>query len=522
MKTTFAQRRRFLGASLAVLSMTLLAACSAGGTDEGSNSDAGTPVPGGTLTVIAETDGLTLDPTVTAGGAQSVGNLMLPIFDTLIRVDVHGEITPRIATSVESEDRQTWTIELREGVTFTDGTPFDAEALKFNWERAQQPTSPITQRDASSITSMTVTSPTTLDLTLAAPSSGFPFLLQGSLGMIGSPTAIKEMGEDYSVAPVGAGPFILEERVPGSMYTYKKNLDFWEEGRPYVDTLRIKMIVETQQAEAAFKAGESDLFYTGDPRVQRDLNAAGFEALTPDAFGGYQYTFNTASAPTDDVRVRRAIIMALDPTELSNRATQGAAEPWTSLFPETSPYYAPEYTWPFNGDIKEAQKLIDSYVAEHGPVEITYEAISSDRPWADAIAERVSSQLDDITITIGTVSLQKALDNLYSDQFLIANNSLQGFDPIPTLSNRLLCESGGNNAHYCNEEMDKLLKQAAITSSQDERVELLTEVQKILVEDLPFFPQMERKIELFVNDSAHGAGIYDAGLIEYESLWVDQ
>ncbi len=479
-------------------------------------------MPGGTLTVITETDGLTLDPTVTAGGAQSVGNLMLPIFDTLIRVDVNGEIRPRIATSVESEDRQTWIIELREGVTFTDGTPFDAEALKFNWERAQEPTSPITKRDANAITSMTVTSPTTLEVTLDAPSSGFPFLLQGSLGMIGSPTAIKEMGEDYSAAPVGAGPFILEQRVPGSMYSYKKNPDFWEEGRPYVDALNIKLIVETQQAEAAFKAGESDLFYTGDPRVQRDLKATGHEALTPEAFGGYQYTFNTTSLPTSDVRVRKAIIMALDPEALSDRATQGAAAPWTTLFPQTSPYHAPEHQWPFNGDIKEAQELIDSYVAEHGPVEITYEAISSDRAWADAIAERVNSQLDDITITIGTVSLQKALDNLYSGQYTIANNSLQGFDPIPTLSNRLLCDSGGNNANYCNEEMDRLLKRAAVTSSQDERVEILREVQKLLVQELPFFPQMERKIELFVNDSAKGAHIYDAGLIEYESLWIDE
>lgn len=522
MNSTFVQRRRTVGASLAVLSMALLAACSGGGTDEGANPNGGTPVPGGTLTVITETDGLTLDPTVTAGGAQSVGNVMLPIFDTLIRVDVNGEITPRIATSVESEDRQTWTIDLREGVTFTDGTPLDAEAVKFNWERAKEPTSPITQRDANTMTSITVTSPTTLEVVLNAPSSGFPFLLQGSLGMIGSPTAIKEMGEDYSVAPVGAGPFILDQRVPGSMYSYEKNPDFWEDGRPYIDTLNIKLIVETQQAEAAFKAGEGDLFYTGEPRVQRDLKAAGFEALTPDAFGGYQYTFNTTSAPTDDLRVRKAIVMALDPEDLSNRATQGAAAPWTTLFPETSPFHAPEYQWPFNGDMEEAQKLIDSYVAEHGPAELTYEAISSDRPWADAIAERVNSQLEGITITIGTVSLQKALDNLYSDQFVIANNSLQGFDPIPTLSNRLLCDSGGNNAHYCNEDMDRLLKQAAVTASQDERVELLGEVQGLLVEDLPFFLQMERKVELFVNDSAKGALIYDAGLIAYEGLWTDE
>lgn len=518
MKLSPRNRSRTLIASLAVASMSVLAACSPAGNPSEPSEDA-EPVAGGSLTVIADTDGLSLDPTVTAAAAQSVGNLMTPIFDTLIRVDHNGEITSRLATSVESEDQQTWVIELREGVTFTDGTPFDAEAVKFNWERAQQPTSPMTVRDASTITSITVTDPTTLEATLTAPSSGFPFLLQGALGMIGSPTAIEEMGEDYGVAPVGAGPFILERRVPGSLYTYTKNPDFWEEGRPYVDDLTINVIGETQQAAASFRAGEADAILSGDPVVQRDLEEGGFEPIVPESFGGYQYTFNTTREPTDDLRVRKAIVMALDPEDLSNRATAGAAAPWTTLFPETSPYHAPEYQWPFNGDIEEAQDLIDSYVAEHGPVEITYEAISSDRPWADAIAEQVNSQLDDITITIGTVSLQKALDNLYTDQFNLASNSLQGFDPNPVLSNRLLCESGGNNAHYCNPEMDRLLMEG-LTASQDERVDIYRQVQELLVEELPFFPQTERTIQLYVNESANDASVFEAGLIEYESMWV--
>ena len=215
MKLTFAQRRRILGASLAVLSMALLVAC--GGGDASEHSDGGKPVAGGTFTIITNIDGLRLDPTRTAAAPASVGNPILPIFDTLVRVDVDGKITPRIATSVTSEDQQTWTIELREGVTFTDGTPFDAEALKFNWERDKEDTATITQSDAKTMTSMKVTGSTTLEVTLVAPSTSFPFLLQGPLGMIGSPTAIKDMGEDYTVAPVGAGPFVLEKRVPGSM-----------------------------------------------------------------------------------------------------------------------------------------------------------------------------------------------------------------------------------------------------------------------------------------------------------------
>ena len=79
-----------------------------------------------------------------------------------------------------------------------------------------------------------------------------------------------------------------------------------------------------------------------------------------------------------------------------------------------------------------------------------------------------------------------------------------------------------NNSNYCNPEMDSLLKQATVTSSQDERVELYAQVQELLTEDLPFFPQAQRTMQLFVNDSAKGAAVFDAGYIEYEELWLSK
>jgi peptide/nickel transport system substrate-binding protein len=521
MRSNLGRRHLAPGVLSTVLLMALLVAC--GGEGDGDASSAsGEPVTGGTLNIITTIDGLNLDPAKTPGTAANTGNLLLPIFDTLVRVDINGEITPRIATSVESQDQKTWSIELREGVTFSDGTPFDAEALKSNWERAQEPTSTGTVNDAKTITSMAVISPTNLEVTLEAPSSTFPYLLQGPLGMIGSPTAIEEMGEDYSVAPVGAGPYLIDKRVTGSSYTYKRNPNFWEKGRPYADNLNIKVITQTQQAEAAFKSGEGDMLIIGEPLVQRNLEDAGFKALVPDAFGGYIYAFNNTSLPTSDVRVRRAITMAVDPEDASEKATQGAAKPQLTLFPEGSPYHAPEYTWPFNGDVADAQALIDSYVAENGPIKITWDTVDFDRPWADAIAEQVESKLDNIEINVGNVSLQKSLDNLYSDQFRLVLNSFQGFNPTPTLNNRLLCDSGGNNANYCNKEVDVLLKQAAESDSLDERVELYGQVQKILTEDLPFFPQSGRTMELFVNKSVKGAALFADGYIAYEAPWLTE
>jgi len=523
MKSISARRHLTRATLAAVTAFALLAACGgSNGGGQGDASDGGKPTAGGTLDLITTTDGLNLDPAKTPGTAANTGTLILPIFDTLVRVNVDGEIVPRIATSIESDDQKTWTITLRDGVTFSDGTAYDAEALKFNWERAQEPTSTTTANDAKTITSMTVVNPTTLEVTLAAPSSTFPNLLQGPLGMIGSPTAIKKLGDEYSVSPVGAGPFTIEKRVSGSLYGYKKNPTFWDKDRPYADALNIKIITQTQQAEAAFKSGEADMLIIGEPLVQRNLEQAGYKALVPDAFGGYIYAFNNSSQPTSDVRVRKAITMAVDPEDASTKATQGAAKPMYTLFPKDSPFYTSEYPWPFKGDIAEAQKLIDSYVAENGPITINWDSVDFDRPWADAIAEQVESKLDDIEINVSNVSFQKSLDNVYSDQFALVLNSFQGFNPTPTFNNRLLCDSGGNNANYCNPEVDRLLKQASESSSQDERVDLYRQVQKILAEDVPFFPQSGRTMQLFTNDSVQGAEIFADGYIAYEAPWVKE
>ena len=514
--------RRLQGVALAAAACLALAACggASGGAAQGPT---GEPQPGGTIRMLMNYDGPDLDPIHTTVAATAFGNQLLPIFDTLIRVDAQGTITPRIATAVTTTDGgTTWTVKLRDGVRFSDGTPFDAAALKFNWERDAEPESGQTS-DARQITAMTVVDPTTLQATLASPNTSFPYLLQGPIGMIGSPTAIQTKGDQYSVAPVGAGPFVLDKRVPGSSYSYKKNPGYWDAPRPYADALEIRLIPETAQMASSFQAGEADLMSgpTG-AAVWRQTEEQGTRVLKPVTFGGNAVWFNTTRAPVDDVRVRRALVMAMDPQDANDKADEGAATVSDNIFPEDSPYFDPAARIPYNGDLAQAQALIDSYVAEKGgPVTLTWLTTEgNNRRWVEAYAQQVNQKLENVDFKVEVVTTALALQSFYDDSFQVLGSSFIGVDPVLQMNQRLACGSGRNNANYCNQEVDAAFKQALRSPDQATRVDAVKKAQEALWKDVPFFLQSRAINYTATSENLGGVDSFAEGLLTLDSAWL--
>lgn len=520
------RRRIRYGAMVAALCLLLGACGSGGGGGDSDSGPSGEPQSGGTLRLIMPTDGQDLDPATSSVAATAFGDQILPIFDTLVRVDQDGNITPRIATEVVTSDEgTTWTITLREGVEFSDGTSLDSAALKFNWERYAQDASPLTS-DAKSIAAMSVVDPVTLEVSLARPNAGFPFLLQGPLGMIGSPTAIQEMGDQYPVAPVGAGPFILEERNPGAAYTYSRNPNYWDAPRPYADSLEIRIIPEAQQMVSSFRAGEADVIHgSSDAALWRQLEKERFRVLAPEVFGGTVIWFNNIKEPTDDARVRRALVMAMDPDVANDKVEEGAAAVVLNLFPMDSPYYVPEAEVPWNGDLEEAQSLIDEYVADNGgtPLTIVWTTIEGAfGRWAEAFAQQINQNLDNIDVKLESVSPQEALEGMYDASFDLTAGSLIALDPAQEMSGRLMCDSGRNFANYCNPDMDAALERALQSTDRGTRIEALTHAQEILWKDIPFFFQQRSIMYTAMSDNIGGLEDFSTGLLTLESAWLAQ
>ena len=155
-------------------------------------------------------------------------------------------------------DGKVWTLKLRAGVKFSDGTSYDAAAVKFNWERHADPANASMYASTAQALTSEVVDPLTLKVTLSAVNGQFPRILSIQLNYIGSPTAIRAAGSQaaYNTKPVGAGPFMLKEWVRDSQMTFVRNPSYWNAPRPYVDTLVLKSVIPEDQRLNSFKAGE--------------------------------------------------------------------------------------------------------------------------------------------------------------------------------------------------------------------------------------------------------------------------
>src|SRR5215467_10670013 len=286
--------KRSLGILMAA-ALIVLAACGGGG-GSSQGGAAGPPRHGGSVTFGLRADFLSLDPLVLNNDSdQSVGN---GIYDPLIaRVGDKGELGPWLADSWEpSTDLKTWTLHLHPGVKFHDGTPFNADAVVFNIQRRMDPRNKsLSLSDALLIDTVKAVDDRTVAITLKSPWVDFPQILVAPIGMMASPTAVKQEGADYGGHPVGTGPFAFKEWVTGDHITATRNKDYWKSGYPYLDSVTWRPIPD-QDVKAQKDSKLKVWKYSGD--------------------GGTFVMMNTKTPPFDDVNARMAITYATNRQEI--------------------------------------------------------------------------------------------------------------------------------------------------------------------------------------------------------------
>ena len=357
---------------LAALALALLlAGCgSAAGTSGGTNDDPGTPKSGGTL-ILGENgqEPPCLDP---HGNASSDGPVTtVPVSDSLVWFDADGTIQPWLAESWEvSDDGLTYTFKLRKGVKFHDGAAWNAEALKINFEHMRDPAtkSPLAASYIAPYKDAKVLDEYTLQVRLRSPYRPFlDILAQGYLGMI-SPKQIKEAPESICTHPIGSGPFIFEKWTKGQSITYRRNPDYnWgpksakHTGPAYLDRLEIRFLAEDGTRYNALASGEVHAIDFTPPQNVEDVKAnpdLGFlTAIRP----GHPMSFwlNTSRPPFDDVRVRRALLAAVDREAIIKGISFGQYQVAQGFVTTSTPGYAQGLSGSIKHDEALANKLLD-------------------------------------------------------------------------------------------------------------------------------------------------------------------
>lgn len=486
------QRKRSLGgrkrllASVAALPLAamILSACSASPEAEQPIPETSEPVVGGTLRYLVSSEAASLDnTTLSATALSSLGSRAYAIYDALVLQDnATGEIEFGTAESVETDDSITWTIKLKPGVEFSDGTPYDAEAVKFNFERHANPDSNSRfMTEAKLIGSMEVIDELTLDVTLVQAEAQWPQRLASGMNFIGSPTAMEAMGEEFGSAPVGAGAFTVAEWRRDDRLILERNANYYGES-PYLDALEIRVIPDAAQRLSTLQTGAADMSMVNDFGQVPQAEAAGLIVDETIVSGGSTITLNHTVAPFDDIRVRKAVQLALDRDDLNTVVFGGHAVIPETLFVETSPFYDASASYP-KPDPEEAKRLIEEYVAEKGePLKFSLTGSAA----GQLLAEYLQNSMAQVGAEVELNLLQgpQVQGAAFSGDFQAITLSMAFIDPVPILHEQERTGGGRNFGSFSNSIVDEALTSAAATSDTSERKANYLTVQNEMIEQV--------------------------------------
>lgn len=315
------------------------------------------PKAGGVLRISAPANPTTMDPSTGRHGNDHV--FLFPVFDTLIDMDMETLMPkPSLAESWSQPDPLTFVLNIRPGVVFHDGTPCDAEAVRFNLERSRTDERSNVKIDLVAVSSIAVTGPNQVTLKLNKPDSVIPMTLADRAGMMSSPTSLKKLGKESDRTPVGTGPWKLVSWKDNEKLVYARNPQYWRKGLPLLDGLEMSVITEVNTGLRTVISGQNDFIYLLAPQQKPVVERAGLELVQGRTLATWQIYLNYAKAPLDNPKVRLAMCHAVDRVEFNRLTMAGLAEPTVQTLPKGHWGFDPSLEGTYKHDPALARRLL--------------------------------------------------------------------------------------------------------------------------------------------------------------------
>ncbi len=450
------------------------------------------PKYGGTLKFAYTLQPGSLDPAVGTSGGDAY--YWQQIFDQLVAANPDLSPAPdrSLASSWEFPDPLTMIFYLRSGVSFQDGTAFDASAVKFNIDRILDANTRATPRSSfQAIASVEVVNTLTVKFNLARPWSAGMGLLPDRGGAMSSPTAIQKYGAQYGVNPVGTGPFKVSEYVAGSALTLVKNETYWGKDKngkslPYFDRLVEFIIPDPTVVDAALQTGKVDLCFINSPDIDKfstDPTITKNIAITtfPGSGVAALMYFNQAKPPMDNLYLRKAIAYAIDWQAINQSVFYGK-----SLIADSGMW--PPGTWVYDNTVTrptyDVAKAKDFLKQGGMPAGFTIDMLTWGTNFTLA-AQVVQAQLAEIGVTVNVkiFDVSTATNNVFTGgQAPLFLSSWSRYpEPDWIASNNYTSKATYNPGKLSDPEMDALVAQGAAEYDLAKRKEIYNQInQKIL------------------------------------------
>jgi peptide/nickel transport system substrate-binding protein len=481
------------------------------------------PQKGGTITVGQFSREPGLDPAKLAGGGTVGGMEHMAIYDVIMRYNnVTGKYEPRTAESLTSNaDFSVWTLKLKPNIKFTDGTAYDANAVKYVHDREIKegnaaPKGQLTQ----TIATIDVVDPLTVKYTLKQPWVGFPYILSGVNGLIYSPAAQQKAGANFNTAPgdAGAGPFKVKAYKPQESVELEKNASYWG-GEPYLDGLKFILAGGADQTYEGIKAGTLQAAFIRDNYIYADAKKNGYGTIEMPAVAGNILNMNSAKGPTANVKVRQAVAHAVDPKAIVDRVYKGAGQPDSAPFAN--------FPWDpkvqgRKADVNEAKRLFTEARAEgfDGKLRV----LSANTPEGIAWGQAVQAGLQGAGVEV-------SLDTSKDTTGVVAQVLVQQDYDIATWAYGLLDESDGNYLQligtfggkrygYGPPDMVAAVDQLRTADTDAKKVAAYKAISDIWVRDEPAHVTTAIMQVLVTSPKLHDAQRTAASSILFDKAWL--
>lgn len=445
---------------------------------------------------------------------QVTSDVLTQIYDTLfVRNPETNEIEPNLAVSYEAIDPETWEIKLREGVEFHDGTPFNAEAVKFTFERIADPEvgSPRASL-VDPIESIEVKDEYTLVIKTKDPYGPFLAILTHGNSSIVSPTAVEEHG-DLMQNAVGTGPFVVDEWVSGDHITLKRNENYWGE-MGNLDKVVYRIIPEASTRMAMLEAGDIDFLDQIPPEhLDRLENNPEINLSTQKGTPIRYFSFNYEREIFNNDLVRKAVAHAIDQEAIVSTLNNLGYVSHGILGPRVFGYKEEIEEYGFEYDLDKARELLEEAGYPDG-FSTTIWSTSFDTHY-QRIPQIIQAELKKIGIEADIImeewgSYLSSTQEGEQDMFLLGWSNLTA-DGSEMLYPNLHSDSigGANRSFY--DGADEYIDPTRVTVDQEERLELLHEANKFLVEEAVMIPLFHQNIVVATRNNVDGLFVRPTG-----------
>ncbi|MFW8623303.1 ABC transporter substrate-binding protein [Corynebacterium glutamicum] len=450
--------------SLLLASTIVVSSCSAGST-----AYQQPPAVDQSSIVIATTAAAASLDFTNAAGAAIPQAMMSNIYEGLVHIDAEGEIQPLLAKSWDiSDDRTEYIFHLREGVLFSNGDPFNADSAKFSIDRVKTDWTNGLKSGMDVVESTEVIDDHTLKVSLVRPSNQWLWSMGTAIGAMMTEGGVDKLATD----PVGTGPYTVTHWAPGRAIGFGARADYWGQ-KPLNDAATIRYFSDATASTNALQSGDVDVIWAMQaPEQLATLQEYTVEVGTTN--GEMLLSMNNQRAPFDDVRVRQAVMFAIDRQAVIDTALEGyGTDTGGAPVPPTDPWYEKSTMYPYDPD--RARALLEEAGAEGTRITMSIPSL----PYAQAASEILYSQLRDVgfdpvieSTEFPAVWLAQVMGQKDYDMSLIAHveprdiptlfspNYYLGFDDTETQALLAEADSSANEVELMQQAVDRIMEQA--------------------------------------------------------------